>query len=1045
MFKKSKISLAVASIAAASAAVPAFAQEEGAIEEVVVTGIRGSLMRAMDVKRDSAGVVDAISAEDMGKFPDTNLAESLQRITGVSIDRVNGEGSQVTVRGFGGGFNMVTLNGRQMPAANVQSVTGIGDDSGAQGASRSFDFSNLASEGVSGIQVYKTGNAVAPSGGIGATINVQTLRPLEVGDQASIGVKAVMDESSQGRIQNQDDITPEISAMFSTANEDGTFGFSIFGSYQERQSSATAVNVCCYLYQPWDPANPDFALANIVNEPAPGQLIAMPWNQGLNYSDQTRERTNVMATLQFAPNDRTTITLDGMYTVNEQRQDMVVPGIWFSRKYTEVEFDGSDIVATPLRIVEDVFRDVANNDLSTARGKDFFNASNLDMVKDEMTSVGFNVEFQATENLSLELDIASSSAESGGNGPRGAMPNGNGGYDMLPVSNWRGNIAAAGAGYQMASYSGGTPTATIGVVENVVNATGNGNGILDAGDMNTQTLIRNYNNMQHDIDQFSLGGTWDAGEGVRVDFGAGYMTTEMKSTYINTTDFLGGWGVGRADMTDPAQQALISEICVTCAFSDLPLNGYNGDGGTGAPAGYVSVLLGEHAFYVNPQEYQALYNGEYGYNYDAPTQTGLRYSSIDEDVVSAFIAATFDSEIGGKAVQTVLGLRYEETEITSKSRETAINEIIWMSDNDFQSRFGSQLDSFAESYKYDNLLPSLDISVDLSDEWKGRASVSQTIARPAYGNLFINTSAGAPNGPTILNGQATGSKGNPALDPLESSNFDMSLEYYYGDASYASIGYFYKKVDNFVGTSIVNENLYGLRDVTNGPVVQGAVAALKGAGIPVTEESLFTAAAILANPADFDADFATAFAGADPFDVLTAYDIAPTAADPLMMFNVAKPVNNKSATVDGWELAIQHFFGESGFGFQANATMVDGDVGYDVRAPLSVEQFAIEGLSDSANFVLMYEDDTLSARVAYNWRDTFLASTAKAAGMPLFIKEYEQIDFNVSYNVNENLVVSLDGINVTGEGSVGFSRTENMQWYNAEADPRYVLSARYSF
>lgn len=1044
MFKRSKISLAVAGVAALSA-IPSYAQEEGALEEVVVTGIRGSLMRAMDVKRDSAGVVDAISAEDMGKFPDTNLAESLQRITGVSIDRVNGEGSQVTVRGFGGGFNMVTLNGRQMPAANVASITGIGDDSGAQGSSRSFDFSNLASEGVAGIQVYKTGNAVAPSGGIGATINVQTLRPLEAGDQAIVGVKLVADQSSQSIVRSTDDVTPEVSAMFSTANEDGTFGFSVFGSYQERSQSTVAVNVCCYLYQPWDPTNPDFALANIINEPAAGQLIAMPWNQGLNASDMDRERTNLMATMQFAPNDKMTITVDGMYTVTEQRQDMVVPGIWFSRKYTEVEFDGSDIVATPVRIVEDVFRDVANNDLTNARGKDYFNASNLDMIKDEMTSVGINIAYQATDELSIVFDAASSSSESGGNGPKGAMPNGNGGFDMLPINNWRGNIASAGAGYQMADYSGGVPTATIGVVENAGNAGGNGNGIYDKGDISTQTLIRNYSAMKHDLDQFSLSGTWDAGEGVKVDFGVGAMSSEMNSEYRNTTDFLGGWGVGRADMASAEAQALITEVCVTCAFSELPLDGYKGDGGSGAPAGYVSTLLGEHAFYINPVAYQQWGDGQYGYDYNAPTQTGLRYSSVEEDITSAFIAATFDSELGGKAVQTVVGLRYEETEVTSRSRETAINSIQWMSDNDFRSKYGSQLEDFAEGYKYDNLLPSVDISVDLSDEWKARASASQTISRPGYNNLFINTSAGAPNGPTILNGQATGSKGNPALDPLESNNFDVSLEYYYGEANYASVGYFYKKVDNFVGTSIVSENLYGLRDVTNGPLVQNAVSALNAAGIPVTEESLFTAAVILQYPGDFTGNFAADFAASDPFDILTAYDIDPSAADPLMMFNVAKPVNNQSATVDGWELAIQHFFGESGFGIQANATMVDGDVGYDVYAPVSEPQFAIEGLSDSANFVLIYEDDALSARVAYNWRDTFLASTARAAGMPMFIKEYSQIDFNVSYNVNEDFVVSLDGINVTGEGMTAYSRTENMQWYRTEADPRYVLSARYSF
>src|SRR5688572_26009691 len=90
---------------------PAAAQTSPSeVEEIIVTGFRASIEQALDIKRSNSGVVDAIAAEDIGKFPDTNLAESLQRIPGVAIDRTNGEGSQVTVRGFGGGFNLVTLN-----------------------------------------------------------------------------------------------------------------------------------------------------------------------------------------------------------------------------------------------------------------------------------------------------------------------------------------------------------------------------------------------------------------------------------------------------------------------------------------------------------------------------------------------------------------------------------------------------------------------------------------------------------------------------------------------------------------------------------------------------------------------------------------------------------------------------------------------------------------------------------------------------------------------------------------------------------------------
>ena len=123
-----------------SFAAPGVAEQERVVEEVVTTGIRSSLRQSMEYKRDAKGVVDAISAEDIGDFPDTNLAESLQRITGVSIDRERGEGARVTVRGFGPTFNLVLLNGRQMPTTS--------------GLDRSFDFGNLASEGVSAVEVF---------------------------------------------------------------------------------------------------------------------------------------------------------------------------------------------------------------------------------------------------------------------------------------------------------------------------------------------------------------------------------------------------------------------------------------------------------------------------------------------------------------------------------------------------------------------------------------------------------------------------------------------------------------------------------------------------------------------------------------------------------------------------------------------------------------------------------------------------------------------------------------------------------------------------
>ena len=141
--------------------------------DIVITGIRASLRQSMDIKKNAQGVVDAISAEEMGKFPDTNLAESLQRITGVSIDRSNGEGSFVTVRGFGPEYNLVLLNGRQMPTS---SLSGGGGERAQLSRVRLRQPRLGRNRGGRSLQV---GPGDAPTGGIGATINIKTPRPLD--------------------------------------------------------------------------------------------------------------------------------------------------------------------------------------------------------------------------------------------------------------------------------------------------------------------------------------------------------------------------------------------------------------------------------------------------------------------------------------------------------------------------------------------------------------------------------------------------------------------------------------------------------------------------------------------------------------------------------------------------------------------------------------------------------------------------------------------------------------------------------------------------
>ena len=189
----------------------------------------------MDIKRNAQGVVDAISAEEMGKFPDTNLAESLQRITGVSIDRSNGEGSFVTVRGFGPEYNLVLLNGREMPTSIARRRRRRPPNS------RAFDFANLASEGIAAVEVYKSGRVTLPTGGIGSTINILTPRPLD--RPGMRGSLVGQGPCSTRRTTATTTITPEISGIFSDTFADDRVGILVTGSYQRRKASMNQANV----------------------------------------------------------------------------------------------------------------------------------------------------------------------------------------------------------------------------------------------------------------------------------------------------------------------------------------------------------------------------------------------------------------------------------------------------------------------------------------------------------------------------------------------------------------------------------------------------------------------------------------------------------------------------------------------------------------------------------------------------------------------------------------------------------------------------------
>ncbi|MGB3625594.1 MAG: TonB-dependent receptor [Henriciella sp.] len=1003
---------------------PAHAQDADAEAEarqdvVVVTGIRSALEEAMDIKRNADGVVDAISAEDIGKFPDTNLAESLQRITGVSISRTNGEGSEITVRGFGPDFNLVTLNGRTMPTAETRLI-GQRGNFGA-GGDRAFDFSNLASEGVSTLEVYKTGQATLPTGGIGATVNIKTARPLDNSEAGFVGsgqVKGVMDDS----VINGDDITPELSGIASWTDSQNRMGVSLFGSYAKRDSAAPTQQINDWLV--FDPAV-DGAFEDsgyvrgdgstqITNSPKEGQLYAIPQDSRYDLSEISRERINGQLVLQFRPMDNVTLTGDYTFAQNDSEELRFEQTNWFATPFDEIIFNNNGPVASAAYMQE-------NNDGS----KDIGFEQTDRATRDTLNSLGFNADWELNENMSFILDAHSSISKSRGNNALG--------HSATFVT-----FGAPVILSHSVDYRSGYPVQTYTIDDSV---RGNDNGILDAGDLGTQVQRSSTANAKNSIDEIDLRFEWEM-DNSRLIVGGNYRDSTFSRAVSTTQQDLGSWGIGNPGDVEQFAPGLVTTYCLECTFDDLPV-------------GQADV-----AFRSNPTQLFPIFADAYSGN---SVNYGGSNDTVNEEITSLYAQFQMEGEFFARPARMNAGVRYEETEVTSDTLQTVPEVIVWGSDNDFLVRNGPDRQSVSGSASYDYLLPNLDLQIDLTDDIVARASFSKTIGRVAFANLFASTTANAPNRPTALGGQVTGSSQNPSLLPLESDNFDISLEWYFDESSYVSIGYFDKRVKNFIGNGVVDRSLFDLRDPTSGAAGSrsgDALDIIADLGVDESEANLFTLVALIdangGNVAAARSEFQSRLGtdGADPNAlpqsyvdaILTQYDVVGDANDPLLVFAVGQPINNREGNIDGLELAGQHFFGDTGFGVAGSYTMVNGDVELDPGASPAVDQFALTGLSDTYNITGIYENYGFSARLAYNWRDTFLSATNQTGDRSgVYVEDYGQWDLNVSYDINDQIAVAFEAINLTGEDQRTYHRVPEQVYYAYELSPRYILSARYRF
>lgn len=975
-FSKKHLAICISAIITSGFSQFSMAEEESTIKDdenleiITVSGIRGSLIRSMNVKRDMSGVVDAISAEEMGKFPDTNLAESLQRITGVSVSRSNGEGSQITVRGFGPEFNLVTLNGRQMPGT---------------GNTRSYSFENLSSDGVSALELYKTARAEMPTGGLGATVNIVTSKPLtNPGLQYSLSGKLMHDSSNVAG----DNVTPEISAIVSNTFFDDTFGVSFSMTHHERDFQKQSANI-----QGWQAnvALPDLDASQVVdNRLDPDGAYFFPRDMNYGIADIERERLNTHLTVQYQPMDELVLTVDYVTTDATTGSNSIGWGMWndYGGNINSYELDENGTA---------VFADISGNDGSYTASRS--------TTKAEERSIGFNAQWQVSDTLSFELDYHDSESTTDNGADEGLGSDGSLvlGSDQLITKTYD-------------FRSGDIPSSQI--------FWKNGTTELAPGEIDSHFSQFIHSPGKSEIQQLQLHGSWDNDVFdiplATVNFGLAHSKQKMSGSNA-WSGLIGGF------LFNPSYTAMLPDGMFVRHSTDSFLDQFDGGGSALTPNYYYTfdfdeVVARSAAFLTNDVLGGDDYFATSAYH---PLGT-FSEGSVEEEVSSVYITSEWEFELAGYDVEVNLGVRYEQTDVTSQKFQDVPVAVWWKGGSEWLTQYDG--DSFYDlGGDNDVLLPMLDIKVDITDDIVGRMSWGKTITRANLGDLGGGLSlSGSPK-----IGSRNGSRGNPNLLPFESSNLDLSLEYYYEEGSYVSLGYYNKEVANYIGFRSVNEQYENILDIYQGPRWNQAEADVIASGEQATNDAIF--AQMQANGATLN----------------ELGFITPQSGDPVMTWNIREPFNNsETKSVDGFEFAMQHLFGETGFGIGFNATTVDGDTQYDVT-DLTGDQSPLTGLSDSANFQAFYEKEGLSVKVTYAWRDKNLIGVGQSQGSsdnpPQYAKEYAQWDASVNYDIDEQFTVFFEGLNLTNETEQHYGRYEAQFLQANQYGPRYTVGIRYSF
>jgi len=923
----STLSLTAVSMPSQAAAAAAATGTSEELSEITVTGIRASLQKSLDIKKNSDGIVDAISAEDIGKFPDSNLATAMERIPGVTVTRASvqmggtgsttGAATQITVRGFGPQFNETLYDGRQVASA-------IGG--------RGFDFGAIGSSFVSQVDVLKTPDAALSSGAIGATINIKFPKPFDHPGLQLAGSVSGTESSGANKL------TPIASLLFSNTFSDDRFGILADVAYSDIKTQGNHVNI-----QGWEGGNPasggglapcQLAGAGPCPTPMPAPTIK-DWfiqDYGIYQEHTDDKRVEGRLVLQARPVEGLELTLDDNYSQEKITQDQYGFSVWFNNSSLTNVTQSPDGTVTSFT--------------QPGTPTDFQAAINGSVIRNN--TVGFNVKWDATAHTSYMFDAYTALAQL------------NPGNELSEID------ADVGYGNNPAN------SANLGIVtpggKNLPYPVGFGPGgdasrFLDPSIIGSHVLVEDYNKNKESLNQFKLEGTW-SDETLKFKYGVQY--THDHEQLRSFTDLPYTWqmyaGYGPAPTFGSGGVAPMPANLISGTFgtgSDF-IHGF-GNGGN-LPAAIMLANGNAIKGYLEGLNGAGMNVGACSNLSGATPCTGKyimyenlgNHQDITENTVSPYLNLATTAKLADMPLKINVGLRFEDTHVDSAGVSSLPTGALFILPTDHTAYGFNSTPPLAISTKseYRYFLPNIDLSLGITDTVKARLDASRTLTRPPLNNLTpdLNVPAGQRVG--ALN--ATG--GNPTLLPFLSDNFDLGVEWYYAPNSYVSADAFVKEVTNFVVGGTISQSINGV----------------------------------------------------------TLPDGTPA------IFAVTSQVNGPSAEVRGIELAVQHVFGDTGFGFQANATFVSTNKPYDPN-DLNVSGFAVTGLANSYNFVPFYDKYGFQARVAVNHRAEYLdkfgqrQNNSQFGIEPTFVNSATYVDFSTSYDINKHFNVYFEALNLTNE------------------------------